>query len=90
MSPLLKNLQIQTLGLNCDKLKKCRKAVVDEIWERLKENNPKSTWSKKLFLGYAQKYRTKQIRRGGAKRFHAYCNFIVWFFEYYADNYKQK
>lgn len=81
---------IDLLGLNCDKLKKCRKAVIDEIWDRFKEAHPKKTWSRDLFLDYAKKYRTKHRKRGGLYRFHAYCNFIVWYFEYYAYNYKQK
>lgn len=84
------DFDIDTLGLNCDKLKKCRKAVIDEIWDRFKEDHPKKTWSRELFLDYAQKYRTKQKKRGGVYRFHAYCNFIVWYFEYYAYHYKQK
>ena len=84
------NDDIDILGLNCDKLKKCREAVIDEIWERFKEKHPKRTWSKDLFLNYAQKYRIKQQKKGNVYRFHAYCNFIAWYFDYFAHNYKQK
>lgn len=82
------NKDIETLGLDCDKLVDLRKAVWDEIWERFKKEHKKEDWSKDMFLDYAQKYRTKQHKRHGIMRFHAYCNFIAWGFEYYADNYK--
>lgn len=82
------NKDIETLGLDCDKLVTLRKTVWDEIWERFTKENRKENWSKKLFLDYAQKYRTKQNKRHGIKKYHAYCNFIAWGFEYYADNYK--
>lgn len=81
---------IQTLGLDSDKLVKLRRTVWDEIWERFKNENEKKKWSKKLFLEYASKYRTKQCKRHGIFKFHAYCNFIAWGFEYYANNYHNK
>lgn len=79
---------IDTLGLDCNKLSKYRKTVWDEIWGRFKKEHERSDWSRDLFLDYAQKYRTKEQKRHGIMRFHAYCNFIVWGFEYYANNYK--
>lgn len=78
---------IQTLGLDCDKLVKLRKAVWDEIWERFIKEHEKKKWSKELFLGYASNYRTKQCKRHGIMKFHAYCNFIAWGFEQYANKY---
>ena len=78
---------IQTLGLDCDKLVKLRKAVWDEIWERFIKDHEKKKWSKELFLEYASKYRTKQCKRHGIMKFHAYCNFIAWGFEQYANKY---
>ena len=82
------NKDIETLGLNCEKLVKLRKTVWDEIWDRFKKDYKSKDWSKKLFLDYAQKYRTKEHKRHGIMKYHAYCNFIVWGFEYYAENYK--
>lgn len=79
---------IKTLGLDCDKLVKLRKAVWDEIWDRFNKEHEKKEWSKELFLKYALKYRTKQLKRHGIYKLHAYCNFIAWGFEYYANNYK--
>lgn len=80
---------IDSLGLDCDKLVKLRKAVWDDIWERFKKKNEKKMWSKELFLEQASKYREKQRKRHGIFKYHAYCNFIAWFFEYYANNYKK-
>ena len=79
---------IGTLGLDCDKLAELRRTVWDDIFKRFKKEHEKGEWSKELFLQYAQKYRTKERRRHNIMRFHAYCNYIVWGFEYYADNYK--
>lgn len=78
---------IETLGLDCEKLKKQRKATLDEVWGRFEQEHKKENWSKELFLKYADKYRHKQHTRKGLK-YHAYCNFIVWYFEYYAQNFK--
>lgn len=80
---------ICTLGLDCDKLVEFRRTVWDEIWGRFKKKHERKDWSRELFLEYAQKYRTKERKRHDISRFHAYCNFIVWGFEYYAENYKQ-
>ena len=80
---------IITLGLNCKKLIDGRNAAKDEVWKRFVEEYDKSKWSKDLFKERALFYRTKHVKRGKSK-FHAYCNFIAWFFEYYADNYKSK
>lgn len=82
------NKDIATLGLDCEKLIKLRKTVWDEIWERFTKEHKKENWSKDLFLDYAQKYRTKQHKRHGIMKYHAYCNFVAWGFEYYAENYK--
>lgn len=79
---------IDLLGLNCKHLKKGRVAAMDEVWDRFRIDFSKETWSKKLFLEKADYYRNKQRRRGGRYKFHAYCNFIAWYFSYYADNYK--
>ena len=78
---------IAILGLDCEELKKRREATWDEVLERFKREHEKKEWSKELFLEYANKYRNKQKTRKGLK-FHAYCNFIVWCFEHYANNYK--
>lgn len=81
---------INTLGLDCEKLRKRRYATLyEDVWERFKQDNEKKDWSKELFLKYAEKYRNKQKTRKGL-RFHAYCNFIAWYFEYYANNYDFK
>lgn len=80
---------INTLGLSCDKLVKLRETVWAEIWDRFKKEHTKKEWSKDLFLEYASKYRTKQCRRHGIYKYHAYCNFIAWGFEYYANNYNK-
>lgn len=80
---------LNTLGLNCDKLIKCRNAALEEVWNRFTQEYEKKSWSKELFLERAQFYRTKQARRGKTK-FHAYCNYIAWYFEYYAENYRNK
>lgn len=82
------NKDIATLGLDCEKLVKLRKTVWDEIWERFTKEHKKENWSKDIFLDYARKYRTKERKRHGIMKFHAYCNFIAWGFEYYAENYK--
>lgn len=79
---------IETLGLNCTKLKKNRKAAWDEVWERFKNEHDKNKWSKKLFLEFSQRYHNKILRRGNIYKFHAFCNFIAWHFEHYANNYK--
>ncbi len=81
---------INTLGLGSDKLAKLRKTVWDEVWERFNKEHEKKEWTKELFLEYASMYRTKQRRRHNISKFHAYCNFIAWAFEYYADNYQNK
>lgn len=78
---------IQTLGLDCEKLRNRRKATWEDVLERFKQEHEKKEWSRELFLEYADKYRNKQKTRKGLK-FHAYCNFIVWCFEHYANNYK--
>lgn len=79
---------IATLGLNCKRLRDLRLEVwQDDIWKRFTQEHKKEEWSKELFLKKAEKYRNKLKTRKGL-RFHAYCNFIVWYFEYYANNYK--
>lgn len=78
---------IETLGLDCKKLVDRRKATLEDVWERFSQEHKKTEWSSELFLEYANKYREKQKTRKGL-RYHAYCNFIVWYFEYYAENYK--
>lgn len=80
---------INTLGLDCKKLKDLRNATWDDVWKRFKQDHKEKDWSKKLFLEYAERYRNKQLGRKGL-RFHAYCNFIAWYFEYYANNYKSR
>ncbi len=80
---------ISTLGLNCKKLINGRTAALDEVWKRFVNEHERSSWSKELFMERAQFYRTKQLKRGKTK-FHAYCNYIAWYFEYYAKNYKSK
>lgn len=81
---------IASLGLNCNRLIKSRySACVDDVWKRFEQEHEKKNWSKELFLEYANKYRNRQKTRKGMK-FHAYCNFIAWYFEYYANNYKNK
>ncbi len=79
---------IELLGLNCKKLKDSRLSAKDEVWSRFKAEYAKEEWTKELFLQKADIYRQKQRRRGGVYTFHAYCNFIVWYFNYYAENYK--
>ena len=81
---------IITLGLDSHKLKKLRQSVWDEIWGRFTREHKKEEWSKELFLDYASKYRTKKRRRHSINKFHAYCNFIAWAFEYYASNCKKR
>ena len=78
---------INTLGLNCYKLKKFRKEVWEDTLERFKQEHEKKSWSRDLFLEYSQKYRSKERKRG-VFRFRAYCNFIAWCFEQYAEKYK--
>lgn len=78
---------IQTLGLDCQTLIEARNATWEDVWERFKQDNDKKTWTKDLFLEYAQKYRNKKVGKFGL-RYHSYCNFIAWYFEYYANNYK--
>lgn len=80
---------INTLGLNCKKLKDLRISTWDDVWKRFKQENEKKDWSKELFCKYAERYRNKQNGRNGP-RFHAYCNFIAWYFEYYANHYKNR
>lgn len=80
---------LNTLGLNCNKLIECRNAALEEVWNRFAQEHEKKSWSKELFLERAQFYRTKQSKRGKTK-FHAYCNYIAWYFEYYAENYNNK
>ena len=80
---------INTLGLDCKKLRELRYGTwSDDIWKRFNQEHEKKDWSKELFLKYAEEYRNKRKTRKGL-RFHAYCNFIAWYFEYYADNYKK-
>ena len=75
-------------GLNCKQLKDRRLAALDEVWGRFKRDFKKELWSKELFLQQADLYRNKQKRKGGIFKFHSYCNFIAWYFCYYAENYK--
>ena len=79
---------INLLGLNCPKLKKKRIAAKDEVWGRFKKNFQKGNWTKELFQQKAEFYSSKKRCKGGIYRFHAYCNFIAWYFNYYAENYK--
>ncbi|MDO5525937.1 MAG: hypothetical protein Q4F85_07650 [Prevotella sp.] len=79
---------INLLGLNCKNLKAKRVAAKDEVWKRFKTEYKKEDWTKEIFLQKANLYRHKQKRKGGGYKFHAYCNFIVWYFSYYAENYK--
>lgn len=79
---------IETLGLDCEKLKKQRSATWDDVWKRFKQEHEKKDWSKELFLEYANLYRNKKNTRKGL-RYHAYCNFIAWCFEHYALNFKK-
>ena len=78
--------EINTLGLNCTKLKKLRQAVWEEILDRFRQECTKEKWTKELLLEQAQKYRNKEKKRGNIYRYHAYCDYIVWCFEYYANN----
>lgn len=80
---------IELLGLNCKKLKDSRIAAKDEVWKRFVTEFKKESWTKDLFMQKAEQYRTRQKRKGGLYKFHAYCNFIVWYFTYYAENYKR-
>lgn len=77
------------LGLNCKKLKDRRIAAKDEVWERFQKEFKKEDWDKNLFQEKAEFYNNKHKKKGCYK-FHAYCNFIAWFFNHYADNYKTK
>ena len=79
---------ILTLGLNCKTLIKARNASWDDVWKRFNQEHKKEEWTKELFLKYAERYRTKERRRKGLM-FHTYCNYIAWYFEYYANNYKK-
>lgn len=81
---------IDLLGLNCTKLKDKRVAAKDEVWNRFKTDFKIDDWNKELFIEKANLYRNKQKRKGGAYKFHAYCNFIAWYFNYYAENYNFK
>lgn len=78
---------INLLGLNCKELKDRRVAAKDEVWDRFKNEFKKEDWTKILFLEKADYYRNKQKRKGGVYKFHAYCNFIAWFFSHYAEHY---
>lgn len=80
---------INTLNLNCEKLKKARNASWDEVWERFKEEYKKETWTKKLFKSYAERYQQRTTKKG-VSRFHAYCHYIVWCFNYYSEKNKYK
>lgn len=79
---------ILTLGLDCETLIKARNATWDDVWKRFKQEHKKEEWTKELFLKYAERYRNKERRRKGLM-FHAYCNYIAWYFEYYANNCKK-
>lgn len=79
---------IETLGLNCKKLIKERISVKDDIWKRFIKEHPKESWSEELFNTYSDFYYHKQRKKSGIYKYHAYCNYIAWFFDYYAKNYK--
>lgn len=81
------NQDITTLGLNCDKLIKFRNATWDEVWERFKINHKKENWTKSMLLDKADYYRSKKKGRKNLYKFHAYCNYIAWCFEQYANKY---
>lgn len=80
---------IKTLNLNCEKLKKARNASWDEVWKRFKEEHKTETWTKKLFKSYAERYLQRTTKKG-VSRFHAYCNYIVWYFYYYSESNRYK
>lgn len=80
---------ICTLGLNCKRLINSRNAAWDEVWGRFKKQYDKKRWTQKLLLEYAQFYKNKKQRKGGGLKFHAYCNFIVWYFEFFASKQKK-
>lgn len=75
------------LKLNHKNLIKFRRTVWEEIWERYKNNHKKGI-TRDMLLKEAELYKARITKRGRS-RFHAYCNYIVWGFEYYAENYNK-